>query len=216
MSKLWNLSVVMLAAFMAASCGSDNKAGSGNGVSANGVPSTSSSCSTSKTSGSAGSWDALKQSVYNCQFDYVVQNISAYTNNSYNGYGYNYGYSILPLVVQFSYSMVQCDQYGGCYNAGGTNYVSVDLNQNTGAISSIVDFRSSNTTEAQAHNRLKNLVLNVSDVRQVGTKSWEFRKSGRKYVIDLEWPMIANPVSDTPVDTSSSQQGYWISGESSF
>lgn len=236
MAKLWNLSVVATAALLAVSCGSDNDTGgNGSGIGINGAPVSSSGCSTSKSSpGSAGNWDQFKQHVYNCNFDYIIQNVSSYTNNytnynntqnstytygSYNtGSNYNYSGSMMPLMAEYHYNDVRCDQYSGCYPSGGTRRVSVELNQSNGSISSIVDFRSNVNSQSAAHNRLKDLVIgDIKNIEKVNDKAYEFTKGDRRYRVDLTWPMAANPVMDIPVNSNASnQQGYWIAQEILF
>jgi len=229
MFKSWNLSVVLLAALLAASCGSDNDTGDkgSGGFLANGAPVTSSDCNPGKTAPSSvsGDWNAFKQHVYNCNFDYIIDNSSSYSNNynyNYGNYGnnsgyYNYGnYAMMPLTAEYVYSTLRCDQWSGCYSVG-SNYVTVGLNQNDGGIHSITDFRFGSQSQASAHSRLKSLVLNVTDVRKVYEKAFEFSKNGRVYIIDLEWPMVANPVSDKPLNAETTEQnGYQISSERHF
>jgi hypothetical protein len=207
MAKLWNLSVMATAALLAVSCGSDNDTGgSGNGIGINGAPATSSNCSPSKSMPSSrGNWDQFKQHIYNCNFDPVA-------GNQGGNYG---GYSMIIPTKTFVYSRVNCEY--GCYESGGYRELSVDFNQDGGSVRSIVDFRSSVSSERQAHDRIKNLVIgSVSNVQQSNNSNmaYTFVKGGRRYMIDLSWPMIANPVMDIPAnDESSDQNGYWISGE---
>lgn len=211
------------------SCGgSDNDTGSGNGNKmVNGVPQESRGCGPGRSApNSVSGWDNFKQHVYNCNFDYVIQNYQSNNNNNYqnnNNYygGYNYGY-MQPLIAEYSYAVTSCDQYSGCYPVGSMA-VSVELDPSNGRIVSIVDSRRNVSNQSQAHESIKNLIVgNTSNVRKYGPTAYQFDKGGYRYVVDLEWPMIANPVSKQPITNnnnnnySGSTQGYWITGENHY
>ena len=202
-----------------ASCGSDNETGnSGNNSAANGVPSDSRGCNKNRRApNSPGNWEAFKQHIYNCNFDYLDPNIANQNfNNSNNYWGGYFG----PQIFEYYYNRLTCDNWS-CYTSG-TLRVTAQINPNNGNISNISDQRRNVTSVNQAHSFLKNLV--VGSVRNVQRSNYsplayQFDKGGKRYVIDLQWPMIANPVSEQIIpnnDNNSRGEGYAISHESSF